>query len=198
MNTMIRLTATVTLALVLAAAGSGMVRAESDDAHHPDEATAPAATPVPGMMGNGGMMGGDGMMPMMRMMQMMSGGMAGQGMGGSMGMMRFDHIEGRIAFLRTELGITDAQQPQWTAFADALRAQAGTMRTMGPAMMQGGMPATWPERLARHEQRLTAHLAALKAIAGPARALYAVLSPAQRLMADELMARPMGGMMGGM
>ena len=40
---------------------------------------------------------------------------------------RFDptrHIEGRIAFLKAELAITDAQLPQWNAFADTLRARA--------------------------------------------------------------------------
>ena len=34
------------------------------------------------------------------------------------------HLEGRIAFLRTELGITDAQMPLFNAFAEALRAAA--------------------------------------------------------------------------
>ena len=35
-----------------------------------------------------------------------------------------DHIEGRIAFLKAELKITDAQLPQWNTFADALRSDA--------------------------------------------------------------------------
>ena len=37
------------------------------------------------------------------------------GYDGMMGMA--DHVEGRIAFLKVELKITDAQMPQWNAFA---------------------------------------------------------------------------------
>jgi hypothetical protein len=42
-----------------------------------------------------------------------------------MGMMGMaDHIEGRIAFLKAELKITDTQLTQWNEFADVLRANA--------------------------------------------------------------------------
>ena len=34
------------------------------------------------------------------------------------------HVEGRLAFLKTELKITDAQLPLWNAVADAVRANA--------------------------------------------------------------------------
>jgi hypothetical protein len=86
----------------------------------------------PGTMGGAqGMMGGrgmvDGNMPMTNMMQMM--GMMGQrgaetGCAGMGGMAMIDHVEGRIAFLRTELKITDAQNAAWNTLADALRANA--------------------------------------------------------------------------
>ena len=70
---------------------------------------------MPGASGGTPMMGGQQMggMPMMGMMQMM----------GSMA----DHVEGRIAFLKTELKITDAQQPLWNAVGDAMRANAKDM-----------------------------------------------------------------------
>lgn len=196
------------LAFAIAVLGAGPARAQSDQdhsVHNPDAAQAQStqAMPAPGngMSGMGiqggkpGMMGGN-MQQMMGMMQMMEhiGQMGREEMGGPMGMMRFDHIEGRIAFLRAELGITDAQQPQWDAFADALRKQASTMRTMRTQMMQGGMPTNWLDRLTRHERMLSARLDAMKAIEGPARALYGVLSPEQQSKADNLMGRPMGGM----
>ena len=63
----------------------------------------------PGKTGTGGMMG------MMRMM------MGQDGMGG-MGMMA-GHVEGRLAFLKTELKITDPQLPLWNAVADAISRQ---------------------------------------------------------------------------
>ena len=80
--------------------------------------------------GPGAMMGG----------QMSMMGMMGQGcMMPMMGMS--DHVAGRLAFLKAELKITDAQLPQWNAFADALRAHATQMREMMQqmtSMMYGG------------------------------------------------------------
>jgi hypothetical protein len=71
------------------------------------------------------MMGGD----MGQMMQMMERMMAMRQGGMSPGTMRaFDRIEGQLAYLRTALRVTDAQMPQWNAFADAVRAQSGRLR----------------------------------------------------------------------
>ncbi len=147
---------------------------EDHKEHHPTGATtaqaAPGtATPAPapsvpgqagagqapamGMMGGGmGMMGGDMGAMMQRMMPMMRGMMAQHGMermDGPMGMMAPGRVEGRIAFLRTELQITEAQTPAWNAFADVLRAQArgmGAMRSrmMGNSAMPAGQMPTGP------------------------------------------------------
>lgn len=211
MNTAKRALGVLALVFTVAALGAATVRAQSDQdhsAHHPDAAQAQStqAAPAPGngMPGMGmqggmsGMMGGDmqqmmGMMQMMRMMDRM-GQMGRFPPDGAMSVMRSDHIEGRIAFLHTELGITDAQQPQWNAFADALRRQADAMQGMQARMMQGGTPTNWPDRLSRHEQMLSARLDAIKAIEAPARALYGVLSPDQKSRADDLMSGAMGGM----
>ena len=67
----------------------------------------------------------EGGMPMMRMMMGQNG----------MSMMA-KHIEGRIAFLKTELKITDAQLPLWNAFAQAMRDDASTMQAMPHPMME--------------------------------------------------------------
>ena len=158
----------------------------------------------PGMMGTGMM--GPGMMPMMGMMD------PGR------------HIEGRIAFLKTELRITEAQSPQWNAFADALRATAkrmseqwagmmpGTMMgsgTMGsgtmpmmrgamtPGMMmsgQAGSAMSLPERLDWAEKHMTARLEMLQAMKGATTQLYGVLSDEQKGLADQLIHGPMGMM----
>jgi len=163
-----------------------------------------------GMMGGGmkgpgvtgpGMMGG-GTAPMMRMMQGMTEMM--QGMMQMMqataqpvarpGMMPGAMMEGRLATLKTELGITDAQLPQWNAFADALRARMTAMQGMRAQMMQQDRTASWPERLAQHEQRLSAHLDAMKAMEGPVKALWDSLSAEQQRKAAEQMPGPMGTM----
>ena len=162
-----------------------------------------------GMMGRGmmgpGMMGGAGMAPMMRMMQgmteMMQGMMQMMQTSGQPsarpGMMPGAMMEGRLATLKTELGITDAQLPQWNAFADALRARMTAMQGMRAQMMPQGTTASWPDRLAQHERRLSAHLDAMKAMEGPVKALWDSLSAEQRRKAEELMPGPMG-MMGRM
>jgi hypothetical protein len=200
MNKLNRSTAAA-FALTVAVAAGGVSWAQSPEdhaAHHPAQETAPAGMPMSGQGGGmpmmSGMMGGD-MQQMMRMMQMMRERMARMEMGGPMGTMGYEHVEGRIAFLKAELAVTEAQQPQWNAFADALRAQARTMQAAHGEMMQGGMQGTWPDRLAREEKALSAHLDSLKAIEAPARALYAVLSPEQQKKADELMVHPMMGRM---
>jgi hypothetical protein len=121
-------------------------------------------------------------------------GMMGQG--GMMAMMGMgEHIEGRIAFLRAELKITDAQLPQWNAFADALRANAkrmsGMRNTMMQNMSQGGTSASAPARLDRMEKMMTAMLDAVKTTKAALGPLYAALSDDQKKVADELIQGPM-------
>lgn len=85
--------------------------------------------------GQGSMMGG-GHGSMMDMMHMMMGER-----GGGMGMMSAmaGHVEGRLAFLKTELKITDTQQPLWNKFADALRDNAKTMTQVMQGRMSPGI-----------------------------------------------------------
>jgi hypothetical protein len=150
----------------------------------PQGMTSPA---MPGGMpfqpGSPGMMGGDGMMAMM-----MRGMMTGRGA------MMVEHVEGRIAFLKTELKITEAQRAQWERFADALRSTATSMNGMHQQMVQAGMPSTLPARLDLQDKMLSAHLEALKGMRAALDPLYASLSDDQKKIADELMRGPMGMM----
>jgi len=178
------------------------VPAVADEAHHSDS-TAPATPPAaasPMPAGQPGMMSGEMMGP-----GMMSGGMMGSGMMSMMGpmaqMMAPEHIEGRIAFLRTELRITEAQQPLWDAFADALRANARAMADM-MTQMQGSMmpsqtatPDTLLQRIDLHERLLAARLEGLRRMKAALQPLYAALDDTQKRTADELLAPgPMGPM----
>ncbi len=141
------------------------------------------------------MMQGD-TMPMMRGMQ--HGGMMPMMGMGMMGMA--DHVEGRIAFLKAELKITDAQLSQWNTFADTIRSNAQRMGEMRGTMMQGGMmgqTATAPDRLDRMEKMMTAMVEAVRSAKAALGPLYAVLSDEQKKMADTLLHGPMG-MMGSM
>ena len=196
MRTIFRLTASAATLLAGITLASAQT-AQSGDPHHP-AAQAPGARPMtpPGgkPAGTGNMTGGnmEQMMPMMRMMQMMSGMMPSDGAG--METMPGQRIEGRIAYLKAELGITEAQLPQWSAFADTMRESSKAMRTAMMATMQSGMPATAPARSDAMIAMMTSRLEAMKTTSAAGKALYAVLTDAQKKTADELMMSRMGGM----
>jgi len=141
----------------------------------------------------GSMMPGAGGMPMMGMMRMMMGedGMFGMPMMAAIA----GHVEGRLAFLKTELKITDAQVPLWNAVADAIRADAKTMGGMIQGTTGSAQAATLPDRLAARERMMTARLeAALRKFKAAADPFYAPLSDEQKKTADELLTGPMGMM----
>jgi hypothetical protein len=163
-------------------AGAALAQQPQHDEHHP---SAPPAAAGPGMAGG---MAGAGDMPMMGMMRMM--GRDGMAMMGAMAR----HVEGRLAFLKTELKITDAQLPLWNAVADAMRANAKSMGDMAGGMMGGSQTATLPDKLAMREKMMTAHLEALRKFKAVADPLYAALSDEQKKTADELLIGPMGMM----
>ena len=138
----------------------------------------------PGMMGPGMM--GSGMMPMM----------GWNGQGAYMCGMMTAHIEGRLAYLKTELKITDAQAPLWNAYASAARENAQAMTTRCTAMMgqAGSTGLNLPDRLDQHEQFMAAQLDALRAMNKTLNPLYAAFSDTQKQVANQLIWSPMGMM----
>lgn len=147
---------------------------------------------MPGPGGQPGMMGGD----MGQMMQMMQRMMAVRQGGMSPGARRaFERIEGQLAYFRTELRVTDAQMPQWNAFADAVRAQSARLRqAYTQAMQSAGQPASAPAQLERRAALLRVQLDTTQAMATATSALYAALSDEQKRLADELMAEHLNDM----
>src|SRR5215469_1672350 len=170
------------LMLALIAGPVGAQQPQHDE-HHPP---APPGTAGPEMPGG---MAGARDMPMMGMMRMMMG-RDGMSMMGAMA----HHVEGRLAFLKTELKITDAQLPLWNAVADAIRANAKSMGDMAGGMMGGSQMATLPDKLALREKMMTAHLDALRKFKAAVDPLYAALSDEQKKTADEVLIGPMGMM----
>ncbi|HEY4403909.1 MAG TPA: Spy/CpxP family protein refolding chaperone [Xanthobacteraceae bacterium] len=179
-------------AFVVAATSAALAQAPvADDPHHhapsaaaPAQPAPPAAQPGAGGMPMMNMMGGAPMMGMMQMMRMM-----GSGMGG------IDHVEGRIAFLRTELKITETQTGAWNAFADALRSNAKKLGEMRGAMMPGTGPQHAPsmsERLDLQEKLLLARLESTRTMKSAVAGLYGALSDDQKKTADDLLAPHMG------
>ncbi len=176
---------------------------------------------APGVSSTGGMgMMGPGMMgtmsPCMQMMgpammEMMGSGMmgaagaatttipgpAGAAGAGTMGMFTSDptdHLEGRIAFLRVELGITDEQAAAWQTFADALRANADNLRTTRGQAAEATPQASLGERLAQEQMWLDARLKSVQGLKEAYDGLFATLSDEQRGVAEQLIPPHLGPM----
>jgi hypothetical protein len=99
-----------------------------------------------------------------------------------------NQIEGRLAYIRAELKITEAQESLWSAYAAAARDNANAMRahctiTMG---RRSGAAVTLPDRHDQHEQLMAAQLDAVRAMDKLLKPLYVALSDSQKQSADQL------------
>ncbi|WP_426530368.1 Spy/CpxP family protein refolding chaperone [Bradyrhizobium sp. McL0615] len=200
---MTRLTmATVLTVAALTVPAWAQAPAEHDHSHSGNTEKSAPANPAPGpataapqggtpMNDMKNMMSSMSAMHSMGMMQMM--GMMGRGMDG---MATIDRIEGRIAFLRAELKITDAQADAWNGFADALRTNARKLAEVRAATMPkpgDGQPAsTVSARLDQQEQWLAARLDGTKAMKSAFAKLNEALSDDQKKTANDLLAPHMG------
>jgi hypothetical protein len=157
------------------------------------------ATSPGGMMSNGfmgGMMGYDGGPGMMRWgasgsaMESAMGSAMGATMCGAMA----GHIEGRLAYVKAELKITDAQESLWNSYAVAARDSANTMLARCASMMSrhSGSTISLPDRLDQNEQLMAAQLDAMRTMNKALKPLYAVLTETQKQSADQLFWGPMG------
>lgn len=172
-----------------------------------------------GMDHGGGMMGGAGGMMGGMMGGMSHGGGAEHGAGAGMGAMMAkmmhkmmcgftEHLDGRLAYLKAELKLTDQQQPAWNSFADAWRAVAQKAQTICAA------PEEAPDhskpqvltKLSMMEKHMANHLEIVRAQKAAIEPLFTALSDEQKKIASEDMTSIMkvgksmgdGGMMGGM
>ena len=112
-----------------------------------------------------------------------------------------DRVEARLAYIRTALKITAAQQPQWDAYAGVMRKHAAAMDNRVQerrAMMEKGAGErnrpTLIERQERQRARLTTAVQFLDERLAVEKPLYAALSPEQQRVADEVLSpRGRGG-----
>ena len=130
------------------------------------------------------MAGGSGMMHG-------AGGMMG---GGMMGGANTAALDSRLGYLKDQLGIGSAQLAAWNGYADALKDRFSVMQVARQHMQDaGGSGGT----LARMDARITAMeamLNAMKALKPATAGLYAVLTPAQKARADQLIGAGCGMM----
>ena len=160
-------------------------------AQQPAADTGRGGGPGYGMMNRG--ITGPGMMSP----GMMGGGMMGWGgHGAAMCAAMAGHIDGRLAYAKAELKITDAQEVLWKAYAEAARANAQAMNAHCTAMMGKGdaKPIPLPDRLDQHEQFMSQQLDAMRAADKALKPLYAAFSDTQKQAADDLFQGMMGMM----
>ena len=95
--------------------------------------------------------------------------------------------EGRVAFLKAELAITDAQKSVWGAYAEAIKGNLKNMQGMWQTMKTIFEAKTPADRLDAQIAAMDSRLAALKEIKPALANLYAALSAEQRKKADEVL-----------
>lgn len=171
--------------LALAGAGFLLVAPLTIPVYAADQQSPPRPMMGGEMMGGPGMAGGPGMM---------GGGM--MAMHQAMCAMMTSHIEGRLAYIKAELKITDAQEALWQAYAAAARDNVKAMGAHCAAMMSDRHAAalSLPDRLDQHEKMMATQLDALRATTKSLKPLYDALSGDQKKTADQLIWGPMGMM----
>jgi hypothetical protein len=108
-------------------------------------------------------------------------------------------IEGRLAFLKTELKLTAAQQPLFDRLADEMRAGAKTMADRHEARRQQAsaqspVSVSALEKLEQRQASMKEMVAAQDRYLAALRPLYQSLSAEQKQTADQLFAHHGGGM----
>ncbi len=102
-----------------------------------------------------------------------------------------ERIEARLAYAKTALKITPAQETQWNALANVLRRHAATMdqQVTQRRAANRDQPASAIERLTRRQTLMSEAAARMGEVLEAAKPLYAVLSDEQKKEADALLNR---------
>ena len=116
-----------------------------------------------------GMMGQEGMQGMMR-----PGSMAAQ-------------VEGRLAYLKAELGITEPQAEAWKQCEDAVRSRTSAMQGMRQEMMKAMQGGSVADRVKTRITMMEEMVASMKAQSTAIENLYKVLTDEQKKKGDQLL-----------
>jgi len=122
----------------------------------------------------------------------MGPGMRGEGPGRGAGFSPAAMVDGRLAALKTELGITSGQDSAWQAFAAKAKGQVDAMQAQRATMTATRQTA--PERLAQRAAFAKQRATNLDTMSAAVKDLYETLTPEQKAIADQRLA--FGGMGG--
>lgn len=109
-----------------------------------------------------------------------------------------DRIDGRLAFLKTELKITEEQTPAWDELAAVIRTNVEKHNLLMQDMMKEFHSGDFskkplPDQLSSQQAHLEARLEQVKTTKAAVEKLYGMLSDEQKQSADEIVL-PMSGM----
>ena len=185
--------------LLCATALALLLSGGSAAAHEGDDWTGPL-----GMMGGSCPMMGMGMTGNGQGMMMGSGQThMGQGMGQGMmtgqGMMMGQHqmgamVEGRLAYLKTQLAITDDQSTAWQAYADAARERVEAMQQHGHEVFDAMQSGSAIERMEARIEMMSAMAESITNMLPATKEFYAALDADQKQLADQLIGMDCGAM----
>lgn len=126
-------------------------------------------------------------------------GMQDGGHGGMHGAENAADVTARLTTVKTELKITAAQEPAWQKFEGVVRQQADArqaMRSTMQARMQDPKAAASVDHAARRESMMKLREGNQAERDAARQALYAVLTPEQKTLADQKLNAGQGNRMG--
>ena len=91
--------------------------------------------------------------------------------------------DSHLSDLKAQLKINASQEAAWQAFATQAKAQAASMQAMRAQMQQD--TGTAPERMAQRTTAMQQRAAGMATMTTAFNALYAVLTPEQKTVADQ-------------
>ena len=154
--------------LLLGIASAALIAAAAGAAAQPPTGRGPGGPYGPGMMGGGG--GGPGMM------------------GGGPGMMGgYWNTGSYLAALKTQLGITPAEEPAWKEYTDTVSGVGEQMQGLHQTMFESMGTASWPERQNLMNQMFQARQHAFDTVHEAATKLLASLDPSQKAKAQSIL-----------
>ena len=110
---------------------------------------------------------------------------------------QLDRIDGRLAYMKTELKITDAQTAAWNDFASVVKTTAETHNAMMKEMMDGMRDGSFlekplPDRLVIQQTHIESRLEQIKEAKAAVDKLYALLTSEQKETADDIVLPTLG------
>jgi hypothetical protein len=94
-------------------------------------------------------------------------------------------VEQRLSRLKSELKLTQQQEPLWQAFAEKSKAEADKGMQAMRERIATDKPLSAPDRMAQMQSRMKDRVAAMETVNESFKRLYAGLSPEQKSAADK-------------